>query len=52
MACPGGSKLSWDDGGEGDTVDVLGEGLAPQEDLLSLPVPHGEHEVRAAPHGG
>ena len=48
MASPGGGELSGDDGGEGDTVDVLGERLAPQKDLLPPPVPQGEHEVGAA----
>ena len=46
----GGGELARVLGGEGDAVDVLREGLAPQHYLLSLPLPDGEHKVGVSPH--
>ena len=37
---------------EGNSVDRLGEGLAPQHHLLLSPVPKGQHVVGCAAHTG
>ena len=46
VAGTAGDELSLELGRKVDAVDVLAEGLAPQDHFLLLPVPHGQQEVR------